>query len=143
VPERSDSLIPDSLIPDSISPSDLSSADAEDAGQQNEKVPAQAVVDLYNEVCGDLFPEVLKITDARRKAIKARWNFDTKNERESQRTNSLDYWRRYFTFCRTRVEFFRKAAAGENRGEHAGWVPGFDYLMRESTLLGVLEGKYK
>lgn len=127
-----------------ISPSDLSPADAVD-GQQDatrETIPCQSVVDVYNEVCGDLFPAVAKLTDQRRKAIKRAWNADKANPTERARTNSLDYWRRYFGHCLT-ITFFRKAASGELSGEHVGWKPDFDFLIREKTWLGVLEGKYE
>ncbi len=118
------------------SPPDLSPAKADN-------VPTQAVADAYNAICGDLFPQVLKITDKRRKAIRARWLADIKNPDERKRTNSLDYWQRYFGHCRNGVEFFNKAASGEHKGEHAGWRPNFDFLMTESTWLGVKEGKYQ
>lgn len=118
------------------SPSDLSPAKADN-------VPVQEVADAYNAICGDLFPQVLKLTDKRRKAIRARWLSDTKNPDERKRTDSLGYWQRYFGFCRTGVEFFKQAASGEHKGNHAGWRPDFDFLMRESTWLGVKEGKYQ
>lgn len=149
-------LIPDSLIPDSLqelSPSDLSPAGADDqptgdgkpSGKvaQLDSIPYQAVLDAYNAECSELFPEASKLTDKRRKAIKARWRADLTNPDERRRTNSLDYWRRYFAFCAGDITFFRKAAAGEHRGEHAGWKPTFDFLMREDTWLGVREGKYE
>lgn len=130
-----------------ISPSDLSSADADDqqAGNvsQLDSIPCQLVADAYNAACGETYPQVSKLTDKRRKAIKARWLADTKNPIDTKRTNNLDYWRRYFAYCTESVEFFRKAASGENRGEHAGWVPSFDFLMREDTWLGVREGRFK
>lgn len=118
------------------SPSDLSPAKADN-------IPAQQVADAYNEICGDLFPQVLKLTDKRRKAVRARWLSDANNPDEKKRTDSIAYWRRYFGFCRTGVEFFKSAASGEQRGNHAGWRPDFDFLMRESTWLGVKEGKYQ
>jgi len=124
------------LQEESLSPPDLSPAKADN-------VPTQAVADAYNAICGDLFPQVLKITDKRRKAIRARWLADIKNPDERKRTNSLDYWQRYFGHCRNGVEFFNKAASGEHKGEHAGWRPNFDFLMTESTWLGVKEGKYQ
>ena len=118
------------------SPSDLSS------GKPSDPIPAQAVADLYNRACGDIFPAVTKLTDKRRKQIRARWKANTDDPDERKRTNSLDYWQRYFAFCAT-VPFFLRAARGENKGDHAGWVPGFDYLMREQTWLDIREGKHK
>lgn len=134
-PSPSPSPTPSKAVNQS-SPSDLSPAKADN-------VPAQQVADAYNEICGDLYPQVLKVTDKRRKAIRARWLADVKNPDERKRTDSLEYWRRYFVFCRTGVEFFKQAASGENKGSHAGWRPDFDFLMTEKTWLGVKEGKYQ
>lgn len=145
VNKRPDSPNPDSLNPESerSSPSDLSPADAGDlSANKREAIPCQAVVDAYNETCSELFPAVAKLTDQRRKAIKRAWNADKTNPTERARTNSLDYWRRYFGHCLT-ITFFRKAASGELSGEHVGWKPDFDFLIREKTWLGVLEGKYE
>lgn len=110
-------------------------------GKVTDLVPYQKLVDAYNERCGELFPRVSKLTDKRRRKIRAAWKFDTTNQDERRRTNSLDYWSRYFDRC-TNVEHFRKAALGENTGQHAGWMPGFDFLIREDTWLGVREGRY-
>lgn len=128
-------------------PTDLSPAGAGDEHPANvsrlDSIPYQPLADLYNEICGDLFPQVSKLTDKRRKAIKSRWLADTTAADERKRTNSLDYWRRYFTFCRGGIEFFRKAASGEHTGSHGGWRPDFDFLMTERAWLGVREGKYQ
>lgn len=135
VPERSDLFIPDSLIPDSKeSPSD-SSAKAD-------RIPYQAIADTYNDVCGDMFPRVAKLTDQRKRAIAKAWRLDMDNEDDSLRTDSVDYWRRYFTAC-TRRGFFQRAASGEAKGEHAGWRPDFDFLIKQTTWLGMREGKYQ
>lgn len=154
VSTRSDSLIPDSLIPDSkSSPSDLSPANTEDALDDDpqdagtgtvtkiNQIPYQAIANSYNETCGDVFPQVSKLTDKRRRAIRSRWMADTSNPAEHRRTNSIDYWKRYFAAC-AGMDFFRKAAGGEHRGDHAGWRPDFDFLMSERAWLGVREGKY-
>lgn len=116
-------------------PSDSSPANAVDTPQ--DRIPYQTIVDQYNEVCGDLFPKVAKVTDKRRKAIKARW-LDGK----AHGTDSVEYWSKYFSHCRNRVEFFRKAASGELTGQHSGWTPDFEFLMSERGWLGVVEGRY-
>lgn len=124
----------------SISPSDLSFAGANN--QSVDQIPYEQLVSAYNDICGELFPKVSKLTDKRRRAIKARWKADSTNEDERRRTNSIEYWSRYFKTC-VEKDFFRKAASGENKGAHAGWVPGFDFLMREDTWLGVRERRFK
>lgn len=145
---RSASLRNASQTPDSREdqerPTDLSPADAnDDQPAVKEFIPAQQVADAYNEICGDIFPAVCKLTDKRRKAIRSRWLADANAEKDQARTNNLGYWRRYFAYCRNDINFFRQAASGELHGAHAGWRPDFDFLMRESTWLGVKEGKYQ
>ena len=109
---------------------------------QKEHIPYQTIVDSYNATCGELYGHVTKITDKRKRAIKARWLEDPSNEDQDRRTNALEYWQRYYRKA-TRVEFFLKAARGENKGEHAGWRPSFDFLMRQDTWLGVREGRFQ
>lgn len=149
VPTRSDSLIHgfiDSLIPDSQTQKQSATPPAADAPDkaaiQKEHTPYQAIVDSYNATCGELYGHVTKITDKRKRAIKARWLEDPSNEDPDRRTNALEYWQRYYRKA-TRVEFFLKAARGENKGEHAGWRPSFDFLMRQDTWLGVREGRFQ
>lgn len=132
---------------DLIRPSDLSSADADDQSQDSqvkgEPIPYQQVVETYNRECGDLFPMASRLTDKRRRAIRARWMADTKNPDERKRTNSVGYWQRYFAFCRHEVKFFNSAASGDTKGKHANWRPDFDFLMTENAWLGVREGRYQ
>lgn len=140
----SHSQIPDTREDQEHRPTVLSPADADDApAGKPEPIPYQQVVNAYNAACGDLFPQASRLTDKRRKAIRARWQADTTNDDDRKRTNSLDYWQRYFTYCRSGITFFAKAAAGESRGDHAGWRPDFDFLMTERAWLGVREGKYQ
>jgi hypothetical protein len=108
-----------------------------------EAIPYQQVIDAYNSTCSQLFPVASKLTDKRRKAIRARWLADTTAEDERVRTNNLGYWQRYFRFCAGDVEFFKRAASGEHTGGHAGWRPDFDFLMSERAWLGIREGKYQ
>jgi hypothetical protein len=112
-------------------------ADAGPVSQKADPIPYQPVIDLYNQHCGAVFPRVSALTNGRKKAIKARWTAD-----RAKGTDSLDYWSRYFQHCATGIDFFRKAAGGELKGEHAGWRPDFDFLMTEKAWLGVREGKY-
>jgi uncharacterized protein YdaU (DUF1376 family) len=120
-----------------ISPSDLS-ADA-DAN----KVPATDVMAAYNSECGDLYPMATQLTDKRRRAIRKLWMADRTNQDENRRTDRLEYWQRYFEHCRHGIRFFQDAAAGKQKGDHANWRPDFDFLTRESTWIGVREGRYQ
>ena len=100
-------------------------------------MPAQAVVDAYNEILGETFPRVAKLTNKRRTAVRKLWHSDTENPNFKRRTDNLAYWRRYFAHCLT-IEFF----TAEKTGDHQNWSPDFDFLMSERGYLGVLEGKY-
>ena len=126
------------------SPSDLSPSGAGDAQGQvvrmadRDGIPYTEYTELFNEVCGELFPQVAKLTDKRKKRIRSLWKTDTKNPKDKLRTDSLGYWRRYFEHC-CAVEFFTKERNGT---DHGTWRPDFDFLTSEKCYIGVLEGKY-
>jgi hypothetical protein len=102
-------------------------------------IPYTEFVSVFNEVCGDTFPQVVKLTDKRRKRIRTLWKTNTSDSaKDSARTDSLDYWRRYFAHCLT-IGFF---TAERNGTGHDGWRPDFDFLTSEKGYIGVLEGKY-
>ena len=84
---------------------------------------AQQVVDRYNAICTSL-PKVVRLTDKRRRAVRLIYGKGYTQEQ-------LD-------------EVFRKAQAssfctGQN-DRH--WKADFDWLLNESNLVKVLEGKY-
>ena len=83
----------------------------------------QAVLDAFHELCPSL-PKVLKLSDSRKKAIKARLN-----------DFGLEEIKRAFTL--TEQSDFLK---GNNA---TGWQAGFDWLMKPANLTKVLEGNYK
>lgn len=102
-------------------------------------IPYTEFVSVFNEICGETFPQVVKLTDKRRKRIRTLWKTNTSDTaKDSARTDSLDYWRRYFAHCLT-ISFF---TAERNGTGHDGWRPDFDFLTSEKGYLGVLEGKY-
>ncbi len=84
---------------------------------------AQQVVDRYNAICTSL-PKVVRLTDKRRRAVRLIYD-------KGYTPEQLD-------------EVFRKAQAssfctGQN-DRH--WKADFDWLLNESNLVKVLEGKY-
>ena len=83
----------------------------------------QAVLDAFHESCPSL-PKVLKLSDSRKKAIKARLN-----------DFGLEEIKRAFTL--TEQSDFLK---GNNA---TGWQAGFDWLMKPANLTKVLEGNYE
>ena len=83
----------------------------------------QSVLDAFHESCPSL-PKVLKLSDSRKKAIKARLN-----------DFGLEEIKRAFAL--TEQSDFLK---GTNAN---GWQAGFDWLMKPANLTKVLEGNYE
>jgi predicted phage replisome organizer len=81
----------------------------------------QQVVDLYHDICKS-YPSIRSLSDARKKAIKARL-----------KTYSLDDFRQVF-----------ENAEGSSflKGEDGGWKASFDWMIKEANMLKVLEGNY-
>ena len=95
----------------------------------DEKIPVEreqtnykAVVDSYNSLCKS-FPKVTKLSERRRKAIKARL-----------KEYSLAELEKAFTLAEE-SEFLKGA---NNRN----WMASFDWIISDSNLPKVLEGKY-
>src|SRR5690606_19895127 len=88
----------------------------------------QEIAGLWNDVCGDVLPKCEKMTDKRRKHIKARLA-------ESQERHSLDWWHGYFS--RIRASPF---CCGQN---DRGWRATFEWaICSEDNVVKVMEGKY-
>ena len=92
--------------------------------EEKENIPYNAILGEYHAILGDRLPKVLKLTDARRAAVRARW--------EEYRSGDV------FT------RLFRKTAdsaflTGENDRK---WTADFDWLMKPTNFTKVLEGKY-
>lgn len=84
---------------------------------------AQQVVDRYNAICTSL-PRVVRLTDKRRRAVRLIYG-------KGHTPEQLD-------------EVFRKAQASSfctGQNDHH-WKADFDWLLLESNLVKVLEGKY-
>ena len=90
---------------------------------KTDRTDYQAVLDAFHESCPSL-PKVLKLSDSRKKAIKARLN-----------DFGLDDIKRAFVL--TEQSDFLK---GSNA---TGWQAGFDWLMKPANLTKVLEGNYE
>jgi hypothetical protein len=88
----------------------------------NPHTPYLQIIDLYHEICTS-YPKLLKISDARKRAIATR----------SKKYTLEDFG-----------ELFRKAQAssflkGENK---KGWSANFDWLINEANMVKVIEGNY-
>ena len=81
----------------------------------------QSVVDLYHSICVS-FPRIRSLSDARKKAIKARL-----------KSYSLDDFKSLFE---------NAEASSFLKGTEGGWKASFDWLIKEANMLKVLEGNY-
>lgn len=84
-------------------------------------IDCQQIVDLYHSICKS-FPSVRSLSDARKKAIKARL-----------KTYTIDDFRKVFE---------NAEASSFLKGVDGGWKASFDWLIKEANMLKVLEGNY-
>lgn len=91
---------------------------------KREMVPYQKIVDLYHELCPSL-PKVIKLTDARKSAIKSRWQ---------EYDQDLETFRKLFRMAEE--SDFLSGRSGAWKGCN------FDWLIRPNNMIKVLEGNY-
>lgn len=94
--------------------------------RDTEKTPPlnyQGIVDSYNNTCKTL-PKVIKISEPRKRAIRARL-----------KTYSQEDLEQVFTLA-NESDFLK----GKN---NKGWSANFDWLINEANMVKVLEGNYK
>lgn len=92
---------------------------------------------IYNAETAGVLPAVQKITDARIKAVNARWrqflNSTTPNGdvRYADRESGLAWWRK----------FFRKVLLNERwcGGSGIEWTADFDWIVKQSNFVKILE----
>lgn len=124
-------LNPESLLlnPESGILNELSEDNSSDRSEKSEPPPSACsyagIVKTWNEVCGEKLPKVIDITDARRKAMKAR---------SSHAFKTLDEWRVYFKTI-SETDFL----IGKN---DKNWRADFDFALRPATVTKIKEGKY-
>lgn len=95
----------------------------EEKEEEREKIDYQHIVDRFNALCPS-FPSVKSLSDARKKAIKARLN-----------TYSIDDFE----------ELFKKAEASTflKGGNDRNWTANFDWLVKDANMAKVLDGNYE
>ena len=91
------------------------------ANATKERVPYQDVVEDFNNICKTL-PRVTKLTDARRKVIKARF-----------KDHGL---------AGIQTVFEKAESSDFLSGRNGGWSASFDWLMKPSNFQKVIEGNY-
>jgi hypothetical protein len=85
-------------------------------------IPYSEIIDLFNTLCIS-FPKVTRLSDSRKKAIKARYNH-----------YSLDDFKRLFEIAESSV--FLKGKNDRN------WTANFDWLIKDANMAKVLDGNY-
>jgi len=90
-------------------------------------VPYNEIVASYHEHCPSL-PRVLKITDARKKQIAARWKDNKENI-----TVFADF------FQRIEKSDFLTNKSNTNRN---GWICTMDWILNDQNMTKILEGRY-
>ncbi|MGM0409271.1 MAG: hypothetical protein ACQEQF_00810 [Bacillota bacterium] len=94
---------------------------------KKKKIPYEKVVDMYNNILGDLIPSVRKLSKKRKNKIKVRWN----NE-----LDSLEKWEELFNAVEEQ-DFLLGAGNGRN------WTATFDWLIaNDNNYVKVLERQY-
>lgn len=94
--------------------------------------PCEQIVEAYSAILPGLLP-VQRLTDARRKALAARW-------REDKERQSLSWWNDYFE--RVRCSDFLMGRCAPTQGRSSAWQADFDWLLKPANLQKVIEGKY-
>ena len=87
-----------------------------------DKINYQQIADMYNNTCVS-FPRLTKLSDARKKAIKARLN-----------TYTVEDFQKLFTMAEE-SDFLK----GKN---NSNWSANFDWLIKDSNMAKVLDGNY-
>ena len=90
--------------------------------REQDRFNYQAIVDLYNETCVS-FPSVRSLSEARKKAIKARFA-----------SYSLEDFRELF--IKAEASSFLKGKNDRN------WQANFDWLIKDANMAKVLDGNY-
>lgn len=90
--------------------------------REDKRIDYQQIADMYNETCVS-FPRLVKLSDTRKKAIKARL-----------RNYTVDDFKRLFEMAE-QSDFLK----GKNK---RNWSATFDWLINDANMAKVLEGNY-
>ena len=117
---------------------DESGVDKPPKSPKGDDVPYQDVVDLYHELLPEL-PKCLKLTEPRKRLIRARWKDkasvpDEHGQPVEVKCNDLDFWRRYFNFVRGSPFLMGQT--------DAGFRANLDFLLKPQKMVNTLEGFY-
>ena len=99
----------------------LDKEEEKEKDNKKEIIDCQQIADMYNSICIS-FPSVRSLSDARKRAIKARL--------------------KTYTVEDFRTVFESAEASSFLKGENGGWKASFDWLIKEANMLKVLEGNF-
>ena len=94
-----------------------------DVPSERTPVSYQEISDIYNATCVS-YPKLTKLSDARKKAIKARLNIYT-----------IDDFEKLFTIAES-SDFLK----GKNE---RNWSATFDWMIKDANMVKILDGNYK
>ena len=104
--------------------------DNQKVAEKGPPCPYAEIVKLYNEILPEL-PRAVDVTEARQRAIKARWN-------EDPRFRSLEWWEKKF-FPRVRTI---DLLMGRTDFRGGAWKANLDFLLTPSKFRKIVEGSY-
>lgn len=90
--------------------------------ERDSNINYQQIADMYNEICIS-FPRLTKLSDSRKKAVRARLN-----------QYAIEDFKRLFTMAEE--SSFLKGQNNRN------WSANFDWLIKDSNMAKVLDGNY-
>jgi predicted phage replisome organizer len=89
---------------------------------KEKKIDCQQIADMYNSICIS-FPKLRSLSDARRKAIKARLNTYTEDDFRTVFENA-------------------EASSFLKGGNDRNWTATFDWMIKDTNMVKILEGNY-
>lgn len=96
-----------------------------DQDEKSPKCPVDKITEIYNRTLPELGC-VVKMTDARRQLVRARWLQDAEHQ-------SLEFWEMFFLHIR-KSDFLM--------GRAKSWSASFDWIFKQSNFVKIYEGTY-
>jgi hypothetical protein len=103
-------------------------------GKNKDICPFEDIRAIYNSTLGDALRAACTITDTRKRALNARWSEKHETSDGEVRSDSLEYWDRYFKHV--------KSSSFLTGGSRDGWKANFDWLIKKSNFIKVIENTY-
>lgn len=101
---------------------DIDKEEDKEIDKDNKRIDYQQIADLYNSICVS-FPSVKTLSEARKKAIKARL-----------KTYSVEDFKTMFE--KAEASSFLKGSNGNN------WSANFDWMLKDANMAKILDGNY-